>query len=343
MINRSAINARVVGQRHSSSISQEFLKNVLEKVKETANRKATSPLRNNVRRNRSNDGKPVRMQAQKSSHRRTGPRDFKKGADRLQNPMINATIVNNQPQFAKKSGKTAFASNSSKDSVFDAMDSLVKDRKVGSRGSQSAAARIERKRTKTVPGLTKRQNNGVPQHILKQPSFQVSENYAPEDPTPLSLLKYSPRFANSSSSRKIGFGLNLLKQSNFPLYRSLNMGISGAKDGEIMNLSLAPSSKSFGMYAPFAPVAFTKEKLSKNIFVQPNVEEFKASVGGDYETLETLSKESFDTLTKNQDKKLELARNAQIVKLSLEKSNMDFLTQQKIHKVCSGLKPLSEL
>lgn len=316
---------------YSSSISQDFLKNVLERVKETTSRKAAPPMRNN-RNMKAKDGRKPRQ---------NGPRKNNyKGRSENQivqrtKPTINVNIINRQPQFQKRHGANAAVAAESADNLIDALDT-------NNVTSSKRQKKLPRKTQRSVPALA--QNPTTTEDIIAQAKRTVvSQQYIPTEPTPLSLVKYTPRIANTFGARFKSYGLSTLDQSNFPLYRPVNLGVASFPDQSPANTSLTPRSQYFGQYTPYTGLVWQREKFLKNIVPKSNIEEFSTFVKGERIPLQKLTKDDFMKLAKTDKKRQELVWNSETVRLSVERSGLDNASKQLVFEVCSGLKPVAEL
>ncbi|CAR22193.1 mitochondrial 37S ribosomal protein mS46 RSM28 [Lachancea thermotolerans CBS 6340] len=338
---------------YSSTISQDFLRNVLERVKETASKK---PLSNNGgTRNRNprgprgnKEGRSTRGASSESrdNFRRVGnktvPGNDSEAAPRPKKPWINANVVNRQPQFQRKTGAAGLSSKQKVDeSLMDALDA-VQQGNVKGKPQTTRGRRAPKTAQKSVPGMS--QSPGSVEGIVAQAKKStVSRQYVPDEPTPLSLLKYAPKLAYSSSSKMSSFGVSTLDQSDFPLTRRVNLGVATSPSQKPLNVSLSPRTAAFGQYAPASSLVWCKEKLLKNVSIRADFDQFESSVNGKYEKLVPATERDFQAVSKNNQKRAELVNNSDVVRLSLQKSNMDFASKSLVYQVCSGLEPISSL
>ncbi|SCU79085.1 LANO_0A05006g1_1 [Lachancea nothofagi CBS 11611] len=332
---------------YSSTISQDFLKNVLERVKETAAKKpiSNSPKPRTRTNKRSGDDYEARGSFRNGSRRAGnshGPVTNDPTTSRR--PNINANVMNRQPQFKRRGGNgTSPGETGSASTLMDALDSVQSS---GNRSQQPRQnvrkSRGLRTAQRSVPGLTQKPSSseGI---IAQAKRSAVSHQYVPEEPTPLALLKYAPKLAHSSFSKMSAYGLSALQKSDYPLNRQINIGVASFPSEQPLNVSLSPESTFFGQYAPASSLIWRKERLFTNFNVCPNSELFETTVEGKYMSLPFTSENDFNSLAKSNNKKTELVQNSNIVRLSLGRSNMDPAGKNLVFEVCSGLKPIADL
>ncbi|SCU94152.1 LAME_0F06348g1_1 [Lachancea meyersii CBS 8951] len=347
---------------YSGAISQDFLKNVLERVKETAAKKPIqnrpNPRSRAPRRARENDESGRNNYGKKAGSRNAnfnqGPvinDSNMSGPSGSGKPGINATLINRQPQFRRRrAGAGASATGemqSNNSAIMDALDSSEGARfntRKSQQLSNSSGKRNRAPRTgqRTVPGLTNASftMEGI---VAQAKKSAASEQYSPDEPTPLGLLKYAPNLSHSSFSKLNKYGLFTLQENDFPLTRPINLGLATSPSEKPRNVSLSPNVTSFGKYTPASSVAWRREKLLKNVVVSPDVSQFETMVEGKYVPLSPTSEKDFATLSKNAKKRGELVQNSDLVRLSLERSNMDMADKDLVYNVCSGLQPVSQL
>ena len=114
-------------------------------------------------------------------------------------------------------------------------------------------------------------------------------------------------------------------------------------DENVENIAYTVESSNFGKYMPATSLTLHREKLLKNLTVEPNVEKFEASVLGKYSLLKPHKKSDFDGVSKSDVKKAELLDNSVTVRTNLQKIVMDPSMKDILYDVCSGLKPISEI
>ena len=250
-------------------------------------------------------------------------------------------IFNKQPQFKKKFFNNDVGSNLNEGGeLLDAFE--PKDYKF----SKSSKTKIFNKK-REVPGLNnKRFGSSNENSFAIQRKAVVSETYIPQEPTPLSLLKYYPQLANTANSRLVNFAINAMKEVNYPLNRQVNFGVSTSGEAEdVLNTSFTCSSESYGSYEGGNSIILQREKLFKNLKVTGDLNQLEASVNGKYRSLPTLNANTFQNIAKTTKKIDELLHNSKIVKLSLENNNPDIPleTKELLFNICSGTKPVSGL
>lgn len=348
---------------YSSTVSQDFLKNVLERVKETASRKDTTlsrPRKNTVNARADKKGGSARHSNRRNGASGKGGNNINgnningnnSNGNRFQEqivqrtkPAINVSIINRQPQF-KRAGKDSGSGSVVAESAEDLMD-VLESTSAASSHSRSARTprnmpRTARKTQRNVPGLAKDQasTNDIISQAKKHTELHV---YAPDEPTPLSLLKYSPNLSHCPVARLSKYSLATLEQANFPLYRQVNLGVSSTPHAKPENVSLSPKSEFFGQYTPGSSLILQKERLLKNTATVNSLEQFEASVKGQYAPLKPFTTKDFASLAKSDKKRAELVRNSEVVRLSLEANTLDTAKKELVYQVCSGLKPVSTL
>ncbi|CEP61264.1 mitochondrial 37S ribosomal protein mS46 RSM28 LALA0_S02e10484g [Lachancea lanzarotensis] len=347
---------------YSGAISQDFLKNVLERVKETAARKPTlnrpNP-RSRAPRRANENGEMGRNHSGKKFGSRSG--GFSQGpvtndsnlsnANGNRKPGINASVMNRQSQFRRRRNgadeTTSGDMSSGSTGIMDALDSTsgvqFRSNKFQQTSKQPGRKpRAPRTSQRTVPGQTNSASSveGIASKVRKS---TPSQQYSPDEPTPLGLLKYAPSLAFSSLSKMNSYGLSTLRKNDFPLTRSINLGVATSPSEKPLNVSLTPNSAGFGKYIPASSLALGKERLFKNVAVSPDLSQFERAVQGKYSALSPASQKSFENIAKNAKKRGELVQNSEVVRISLEKSNIDVVSKNLVFNVCSGLKPVSQL
>nr|5MRC_77 Chain 77, mS46 [Saccharomyces cerevisiae]5MRE_77 Chain 77, mS46 [Saccharomyces cerevisiae]5MRF_77 Chain 77, mS46 [Saccharomyces cerevisiae] len=163
-----------------------------------------------------------------------------------------------------------------------------------------------------------------------------SSEYVLEEPTPLSLLEYTPQVFPTKESRLVNFTLDSLKKSNYPIYRSPNLGILKVHDFTL-------NTPNFGKYTPGSSLIFAKEPQLQNLLIEEDPEDFHRQVTGEYQLLKPYVKKDFEKLTKSKDTVSKLVQNSQVVRLSLQSVVMGSEEKKLVYDVCSGMKPISEL
>ncbi|SCU91409.1 LAFA_0F03576g1_1 [Lachancea sp. 'fantastica'] len=343
---------------YSGAISQDFLKNVLERVKETAAKKPTfnrpNP-RSRAPRRANDNGETGRNQYGKKSGNRNavfanGPATNDSNMAGRK-PGINASIINRQPQFRRRrTGADDVAKKDASSESIGIMDALDSTSGVQFRPNRSQQAsnstgrkpRAPRTAQRSIPGRTNSSSSveGIASQVRKS---TPSQQYSPEEPTPLGLLKYAPKLAFNSFSKMTSFGLATLQENDFPLTRPVNLGVVTSPSENPRNVSLSPNYASFSKFMPASSLAWGRERLFKNTAVSLDVSQFEKAVKGEYIHLSPADQKAFEGIAKNAKKRDDLVKNSDIVRLSLEKSNMDIASKDLVFNVCSGLKPVSQL
>lgn len=322
--------ASKIGTRSYSSVSPDFLAAVLQRVKEVPLKaqEAQQRARQNRRTKPDRTGNSPKHARNTHGNNERGGKNFRERRPRADN--VERQNASNKPSGGVKRHSAPKISNSEEyNNIADKVETLV------AKGSR----RIGGKKTdKTVPGL--KMDKTVQAADFVKPALRSSQ-YVPRDVSLLSLLKYRPSLTPAFGSRLVSYGVSTLGQANFPVNRQWNEGIKiGSKS---VNTKLTISQENFGNYIPASEVKLELEPLTKNFKISPNLEELSQSVKGSYHTLKPCTKKDFGEIAKSDVKKEELFNNSEVVRISLEQSNLNSREKELLQRVCSGLAPVSEL
>lgn len=333
---------------YSTGVTQEFLQNILARAQEASAKKATAaataggskPWRTHEKRTMKT---PKRDNLNPSNRGRQSQQSPNAVVTSRVKPTFNHSIVNKQPQFKRK-GTTGLKSDAAEEDLINAFDSSkFSDRKHAKKATPLSNRRTSR--SKDVPGMSRKPRRNRDDTLLSPPvKPRVSqEAYVPQEPTPLSLLKFYPPLPITPTSRMISYSLDLLKSADFPLYRRANYGFISNLNDRPKSVSYTLKSPYFGEYTPASSLIFQREKLFKNLTVQADPSKFNAVVLGEYPKLKASTKNDFASIAKVGKKKEELVANSNAVRCSLQGNMMDAESKELVYQVCSGLKPISEL
>lgn len=308
-----------VSRRAYGTVSPDFLASVLQRVKDVPQRLAEAQKaeakkfsqRKNSRDDRRRDGRPSNRD---SGWRNNGSREpavqtgaFKKRGAKLENTNEYNEISGKVDNFAARKSRRS----------------------------------TEKRTRRTVPGLKLSSTLGSSSRNVTQ-TVSNSSTYVPQDPTPLSLLKYRPNLAPTFTSKALKYTISTLKESNFPLNRSFNDGI--IVDGKVVNKRLTANMENFGEFIPASDLKLQLEPLTKNFKVVSDLEKLEQSVKGTFHTLKPFAKKDFAKLSKSEEKRTQLFNNSETVRNSLNQSStLDAAEKELLYKCCSGLAPISEL
>ncbi|CDO95393.1 unnamed protein product [Kluyveromyces dobzhanskii CBS 2104] len=338
--------ASTFSKRAYSSVSPDFLASVLQRVKEVPikareprKQRPTKTFSPTDRENRRQAGKFVNKPGEYKSGEYK-PRDnkqFRNGQERggrnfRERTQPSGNRVSTGPALQTGAAKRQAPKISGSDEYNEISG------KVDSFAAKQSRRGGERRTRKTVPGL-KIAGNLAAQKVVQ--NSQNSSVYVPQNPTPFSLLKYKPALVPTFSARSFSYALSTLKESDFPVHRPLNDGV--VVDGKNISKRMTASKENFGEYSPASVLKLQLEPLTKNIKVSPDLEKLEQSVKGSFHVLKPYTKNDFSQLAKAEDKKVELLQNSETVRKSLEQSTLNSTEKELLHKVCSGLAPVSEL
>lgn len=308
---------RVGRAYYSTGVTQEFLQNILTRAQE-ATAKKSDALAKPVKR-RGNDN-------MKRTNRRSKP-----VTPRVK-PAASPNVVNKQPQFKRKNG-AALKREPEGVNLIDVM-SGSKSRPVKKSGS--------RKYNREIPGMTKSTMvKGEVKQFVPKPVIQ--KEYIPQEPTPLSLMKFHPETPITPASRMINYSLDALRSANYPLNRFPNYGFRDNVQGPPKHITISLQTPTFGKYQPDHGMVFEREKFLSELAVECEPSKVDAEVSGKYQILKQYTREDFAWIVKSEKKREELAVNSEIARKSLESNPLDPVVKELVHDVCSGLKPISDL
>lgn len=337
-----------MNRAYSTGVTQEFLQNILARAQEASAKKATAAANGGGSRSgrtyeKRNIRTPKRDNFNTSNRGRHSQQSLDAVVTSRVKPTFNHSIVNKQPQFKRK-GTTGLKTAAGEEEDFiNAFDSSkFSDRKQSKKATPLSNRRSPR--NKDVPGMSRKMRNRDDTPLSPPVKPRVSQAaYVPQEPTPLSLLKFYPDLPVTPTSRMISYSLSLLKSANFPLYRRANYGFVSNLGDRPKSVSYTLKSPYFGEYTPASSLIFQREKLFKNLTVQADPSKFDAAVLGEYPKLKILTKNDFASIAKVAKKKEELAANSNVVRSCLQGNLLSPESKELVYQVCSGLKPISEL
>lgn len=306
---------------YSTGVTQEFLQNILARAQE-ATAKKTSPAANTARRRKDSFKKDNSKKANFHS---------KPVTPRVK-PAASPNVINKQPQFKRKNGG-AMKGDSEGVDLIDAMSE--------SKPPPSKKTAF-RKSKREIPGMTKSTMiKGEGKQFVPKPAVQ--KDYAPQEPTPLSLMRFSPDIPFTPASRMINYSLDALKSANYPLSRFPNYGFYENAQGSAKHIAISLQTPNFGRYQPGQGLAFEREKFLSELAIECEPSKLGSQVSGKYQVLKQHNKEDFKTIAKSEKKREELVKNAEVARKSLESNSLDPAVKELLYDVCSGLKPISDL
>ncbi|CAI4059486.1 mitochondrial 37S ribosomal protein mS46 RSM28 SKDI_04G6950 [Saccharomyces kudriavzevii IFO 1802] len=359
---RSSMFRCVSRAQYSTNVTEDFINSILaraqeatakassnaikfDKIKEkrTSNKsRGRSQNRNNRNYDEDKSGnggqgeKNMRLNNGDSAHANRQPWNRNTKTSFVKEPSGSTAVI--QPQFKKMQNNKNSLRGTSKaeDDLLDVFNSSTeqKQRPNNFNGNQKTQARFQKKsHILTVSRRRKTPQQEQLQRAVKRP---VSSEYVLEEPTPLSLLEYTPQVFPTKESKLINFTLDSLKKSNYPIYRSPNLGILKVHDFTL-------KTPNFGKYTPGSSLIFAKEPQLQNLPLQENSEDLHKLMRGEYQLLKPYARQEFEKLAKTKDSLNKLVQNSQIARLSLQSVVMDPEDKKLVYDVCSGIKPISEL
>ncbi|GAV52287.1 hypothetical protein ZYGR_0AG02780 [Zygosaccharomyces rouxii] len=301
---------------YSTGVTQEFLQNILARAQEATARKTDSAA-NPARRRRDNV---------KKANRRSKP-----VSPRVK-PAASPNVINKQPQFKRKNGAAMKGQSEGVDLIDVMSDSKPRpSKKSGFRQSK-----------REIPGMGKSTMvKGEGKLFVPKPAVQ--KEYAPQEPTPLSLMRFRPDIPVTPASRMINYSLDALKSANYPLNRFPNYGFYDNAQGSPKHIAISLHTPNFGSYQPDQGLVFEREKFISELAIECEPSKLGAQVSGKYQILKQHNMEDFKTIAKSEKKREELVKNAEVVRKSLESNPLDPAVKELLYDVCSGLKPISDL
>lgn len=342
---------RISRANYSTGVTQEFLQNILARAQEatakktaTAINKSNSKTKSRYDRSSTQNSSRAKYAGSSRGRGRDGEERTTTGtvASRVK-PTFNHSIVNKQPQFKKRTA-AGVRNPASGDEMIDAFESTRISNQTRNNKRTANAGTRKNNKNRGVSGSVKRTRDG--NDSLDFPPVKAratQEAYLPQEPTPLSLLKFFPNLPNTPSSRLVNYSLDRMKSANFPLFRRANYGPAIPPQGSSKSLTFTLNTPYFGKYTPASSLVFEKEKQIKNLSVVEDKPKFEAAVLGKYHELKALGKNDFKAISKSDKKKEELAFNANIARHSLQGSIPDSEMKETVYQICSGLRSVSEL
>ncbi|WBF11446.1 hypothetical protein N7582_000667 [Saccharomyces uvarum] len=254
----------------------------------------------------------------------------------VKDPSETTVVV--QPQFKKmQSHKNNFKESSKvEDDLLDVFNSSMDQKQRPNSFNKSTKPQARFQKKNHILTASKRRNAPKQQPLQRPVKRPASTEYVLQEPTPLSLLEYSPQVFPTKESRLVSYTLDSLKKSNYPIYRSPNLGILKTHDYTL-------NTPNFGKYTPGSSLIFAKEPQLQNLLLQEDLEGLVKHVKGEYQLLKPYERKDFEKLTKSKDTVDKLVQNSRIARLSLQSVAIASEEKQLVYDVCSGIKPLSEL
>ncbi|AET39057.1 mitochondrial 37S ribosomal protein mS46 RSM28 Ecym_3591 [Eremothecium cymbalariae DBVPG len=314
-----------ISKRFSSSkVSSEYLQSLLQRVQEVkilSHRNLDNRSRNRPQKASSQGNTRPRKPRNHMNHANLKSQT---GRNIISTSKVNSSVKRRSPKLKE------YADNNN---IYNDLVSNISDkaRKTSAHGKQVKSSGKMSK--KTVPGLIMKKQN-VNNELQM---FSHSENYCPSVPTRLSLLKYMPNLGINYSSKLTNYAVESLKESRFPFHRPFNSGMSSTDQGSITNERVILKPQDNGM------VKLDKEPLTENFKVPLDYEYLKSFVKGRYEELDPYTADAFAEIVNTKSRQKELLANSEIVRLSVQQSNMKVDQRKLLFEVCSGLKKVSAL
>lgn len=337
-----------ISRAYSTGVTQEFLQNILARAQEATAKKSVTGNKSAPKTNWRNSRKSSQRANRSSQNASNGNSDAQRRSpvgvvSSRMHPTVNHNIVNKQPQFQRKTindGKNAALG----DDLIDAFESTKSNTLSRARSKSTDSNYRRNNRHRDAPGFQKKsKDNNKRLEISAATSRVVQDAYVPQEPTPLSLLRFHADLPNTASSRLVNYYLDVMKSANFPLFRRLNYGVLTRAEEPPKNLAYNINTPFFGKYTPASSLILEREKLFKNLVMSEDRSKFDSMVSGKYQELKHLEKNQFSGLTKSDKKKQEFEYNADVVRRGLESSIVDQEIKENAYQVCTGLRHLSEL
>ncbi|QHS72671.1 mitochondrial 37S ribosomal protein mS46 RSM28 [Saccharomyces paradoxus] len=353
---------RCVSRAHySTNVTEDFINSILARAQEATAKASSNALkldkmkegrmhnkkkngnqnRNNMnnKEGRGREGsqgeKNMRLNNRTSVSARSNKQQWNRGTKTSFAKDSTGNTVVMQPQFKKMQN----AKNNLKvdaevgDDLLDVFNSSMEQKPVNFNKNVKSKARFQKKSHILTASKRRKAPQQQLQKVVQRP---VSSEYILEEPTPLSLLEYTPQVFPTKESRLVNFTLDSLKKSNYPIYRSPNLGILKIHDFTL-------NTPNFGKYTPGSSLIFAKEPQLQNLLLQENFADFDRQVTGEYQLLKPYARKDFEKLAKSKDTVSKLVQNSQVARLSLQSVVMSPEDKKLVYDVCSGMKPISEL
>lgn len=349
---------------YSTEITQDFLKDLLDRAKKATTLPSTTPTKH-VNNSNKQFTKGLKHGKKKFTAPKRSRQNFKNNNNNIKNthldfhPMTSKvtreTILTNlpkQPQFQKTSKQIKGMDTD----LLDVLDNTEKG-KISSTTPTEEKLKLQSNRNRNSNNRNKNKSRNRNTNKFDQPSGfiyrkhisptvnkslvksqTVPETFQLNPINPNSLLKFYPSLNVNTKTRWINFILNSMNESNFPLYREPNISyaklIKDQIEGPIKpNDVFTVKTPGFGkyIYENSYSVKLEREPQVENINVTLNKDKFNEMVLGKYESIETETDSSSDN-------------HETRVKLSLQQcaglSNTD---KKWLYEVCSGSIPLTQI
>lgn len=223
---------------YSTHITQDFINDILSRALEATSRVAKKPL---PRENKKpTDSSSSSKFASDGNARRRGPSRHR--TDKENTPDTNDLLdVLSKESFISSNGKPLITKSSSD----------------YTRGKKKFTRR------KPVPDKKPFDLRSDVKKRYQEAKPIVSEKYIPEEPSLMSLLKYSPNLYHNRASRMINYSRGTLSESQFPMVRPPNLGVTqNLNDENVENIAYTVESSNFGKYMPATSLTLHREKLA---------------------------------------------------------------------------------
>ncbi|EJS42188.1 rsm28p [Saccharomyces arboricola H-6] len=365
---RSSIFRCVSRAHYSTNVTEDFINSILARAQEATAKASSNAIKlDQMKDNRTPNKNRNRNQNRNNrNYDKDKPRDGRQGEKnmRLNNRTANGNSAHANRQQWNRSAKTSSANDSSSgnntvvqpqfkkmqnsknnseessalgDDLLDVFNSSVEQKQRPNNFNNNSKFQTRFQKKSHILTVSKRRK-AAPQQQQQQRAVKraASSEYILEEPTPLSLLEYSPQVFPTKESKLISYTLDSLKKSNYPIYRSPNLGILKVRDFTL-------NTPNFGKYTPGSSLILAKEPQLQNLPLQEDIEELHKRARGEYQLLKPYAGKDFENLTKSKDGVNKLVQNSQIARLSLQSVVMDSEDKKLVYDVCSGIKPISEL
>lgn len=373
-MNKLVAVQRVSRALYSTEITQDFLKDLLDRAKKATTMPSTTPIKhvNNSNRGQGNSNRKFARGPKQPQKKYTGPKkskqNFKNNNSNNNNnnnttkttnlafhPMTSKvskeTILANlpkQPQF-QKAGKHIegmdtdlldVLDNAGKDKIFStkSREENLKSQTDGNRDSSSRSRKRNRNRSNQSSGFIymKPISPTLNKNLIK--SQTVPETFQVNPINRNSLFKFYPSLNVNTKTRWVNFILNSMNEADFPLYREPNVSYANLIKDQIEG-PVKPNDI-FTVKTPGFGKYINENSYSVKLEREPQVENIDV----------TLDKSKFNemVLGKYESVKAEIKSSSNShearVELSLQQcaglSNTD---KEWLYEVCSGHIPLNQI
>ncbi|KOH01298.1 mitochondrial 37S ribosomal protein mS46 RSM28 [Saccharomyces eubayanus] len=364
---RSSMFRCVSRAHYSTNVTEEFINSILARAQEATAKASSNAIkmdqkkghrasnmnrsRNQNRNNRNNnEGKDIEGRQGERNMRlnnRAPNGDSTQNTNRqkwnrstttsfIKDPSDTTVVV--QPQFKKmQNHRNNFNENSKvEDDLLDVFNSSMDQKQRPNNFNKNTKPQARFQKKSHILTASKRRNAPKQQQVQRPVKRPASTEYVLYEPTPLSLLEYSPQVFPTKESKLVNYTLDSLKKSNYPVYRSPNLGILKKHDYTL-------NTPYFGKYTPGSSLIFAKEPQLQNLPLQEDFDGLVKHVRGEYQLLKPYERKDFEKLTKSKEVVDKLVQNSRIARLSLQSVAIASEEKKLIYDVCSGIKPISEL